>query len=208
MHSFFCICAFLLGILAISASGEQFNPLLHLGASTSYHEAHDPPLDASLPEGCEVTRATYLLRHGSTVSDSFEYATFVAPFLEKLADGGVNWKASRTFKFLATWTSPINVSAISDLTNEGKEEAFHLGEVIAKRYSNIDIPEKVWTADSERTDESAEQFVKGMTTARRCSESINIIKVSEGEEEGANSLTPFESCSAYSSLLGIPQTLV
>ena len=61
------------------------------------------------------------------------------------------------------------------------------------------MPSKIWTSTAERTVKSAKSLAAGLADD---ASDIQVAEISEGEEEGANSLTPYESCPAYSSSAG------
>jgi acid phosphatase len=50
-------------LLAATSSTYSFDPLQHLAGIAPYFEPSDPPLDPAPPQGCNVTRAAYLVRH-------------------------------------------------------------------------------------------------------------------------------------------------
>ena len=91
------------------------------------------------------------------------------------------------------------------LTRAGKLEATKLGVDVAQRYQSLRTPKKIWTSTAERTVKSAKAFNTGITDD---GSDIEVVEVSEGEEEGANSLTPYESCPAYSGSAGSKQATV
>ncbi|KAE8449137.1 hypothetical protein EG329_008521 [Mollisiaceae sp. DMI_Dod_QoI] len=180
----------------------HFNPLQHLAGVAPPFDPLDPLLDPSPPQGCNVTRAAYLIRHAAIYYNDFDYESYIEPFIQKLSNTTVNWSTIPTFSFLATWKSPITDAEQEMLTRSGKLEATKLGVDIAQRYQGLRTPEKIWTSTAERTLKSAQSLTQGLADD---ASDIQIIQVSEGEEEGANSLTPYESCPAYSSSAGSKQ---
>lgn len=115
----------------------------------------------------------------------------------------VDWSKIPTF--LATWQNPITDAEQEMLTRAGKLEATRLGVDIAQRYRGLRTPEKIWTSTAERTVKSAKALAAGLAND---ASDVQVIQVSEREEESANSLTPYESCSAYSSSAGNDQAVV
>lgn len=89
------------------------------------------------------------------------------------------------------------------LTRAGKLEATKLGVDIAQRYQSLRTPDKIWTSTAERTVKSAKSLTRGLADD---ASDIQVVEISEGEEEGANSLTPYESCPEYSSSAGSKQS--
>lgn len=188
-----------------SPNSYSFNPLQHLAGTAPPFDPLDPPLDPSPPQGCNVTRAAYLVRHAAIFANDFDYESFIEPFVQKLGNTTVNWSTIPTFSFLSTWQNPITDAEQEMLTRAGKLEATKLGVDIAQRYQTLRTPEKIWTSTAERTVKSAKSLTQGLADD---ASDIQVVEVSEGEEEGANSLTPYESCPAYSSSAGSDQSTV
>jgi len=179
-----------------------FDPLQHLAGITPYFEPSDPPLDPAPPQGCNVTRAAYLVRHAAIYANDFDYEEYIDPFVSKLANISVDWSKAGALSFLRTWKTPIEDADQEELTQVGKQEAFSLGVSVGQRYPGFGAPRKVWSSTAERTEKSAASFVSGLTVDSNRTE---VVSVSEGEEEGADSLTPYEGCPAYSSSAGSEQ---
>ena len=62
----------------------QFDPLLHLPGISPYFDAIGFGLEHRDPLGCNVTAASYLIRHAAIYDNDADYEKFMAPFLEKL----------------------------------------------------------------------------------------------------------------------------
>lgn len=182
-----------------------FNPLAHLAGSTQPFNSLTPALSPSPPQGCNVTRAAYLIRHAAIFVNDFEYETYIEPFVAKLSNTSVTWSSIPDLAFLATWKSPIENAEVEMLTRSGKLEAMGLGVKLAQRYPALAVPKKVWTSTAERTEMSANAFVGGLAVN---ASDVTIVPVAEGKNESANSLTPYKSCPAYSSSAGSDQAAV
>ena len=185
-----------------------FDPLQHLAGVAPYFEPETPSFDPAPPQGCNVTRAAYLVRHAAIYANDFDYESYIEPFVEKviasqLSNSSVDWSKSRSLSFLSTWQSPISESESEKLTRVGQLEAFKLGIDVSDRYPSFAQPGKVWTSTAERTVKSANSFISGLVTQAN---ETTLVQVSEGEEEGADSLTPYEGCPAYSSSRGSKQS--
>lgn len=183
----------------------SFDPLEHLAGVTPPFDPVDPPLDPSPPQGCNVTRAAYLIRHAAIFANDFDYETYIDPFVQKLPNTTVDWSKVPALAFLATWKTPITDAEQEMLTRSGKLEATKLGVELAQRYQELRTPEEIWTSTAERTLKSAQSFTQGLAND---ASDISIVQVYEGEEDGANSLTPYESCPAYSGSAGSTQSTV
>jgi hypothetical protein len=80
-----------------------FDPLQHLAGITPYFEPSDPPLDPAPPQGCNVTRAAYLVRHAAIYANDFNYEVYINPFVSKPANTSVEWSKAGAISFLSTW---------------------------------------------------------------------------------------------------------
>ncbi|KAG5928282.1 hypothetical protein E4U42_000940 [Claviceps africana] len=182
-------------------SSYSFNPLEHLAGIAPYFEAADPPRDPNPPQGCSVTRAAYLVRHAAINANDFDYESYLEPFLHKLGNASLDWAKIPQLSFLATWEPP-SLAEQELLTRTGKFEAAQLGLSISYRYPRLRLPQRVWTSTAERTVMSAENLVRGLEMDER---TINVVEISEGKEQGADSLTPYKSCQGYSGSAGSNQ---
>ena len=185
--------------LSYSPNSYHFDPLQHLAGVAPPFDPLDPPLDPSPPQGCNVTRAAYLVRHAAIYANDFDYESYIEPFVQKLSNTTVGWSQIPDLSFLATWKNPITDAEQEMLTRSGKLQATNLGVDIAQRYQALRTPNKIWTSTAERTVKSAKSLAAGLADE---ASDIQVVEISEGEEEGANSLTPYDSCPAYSSSAG------
>jgi hypothetical protein len=77
------------------------------------------------------------------------------------------------------------------LTRAGKLEATDLGVDIAQKYQGLRTL-KIWKSTAGRAVKSAQSLRASLTDN---ASDIQVVQISEGQEEGANSLTPpYESC--------------
>ncbi|ORY63445.1 histidine acid phosphatase [Pseudomassariella vexata] len=204
----------LVGLLPLAAlssattlySTYNFNPLEHLGGVAPYFEPQDPPTSPDAPQGCSVSRAAYLNRHAAIYANDFDFETYIEPFISKLENNtGIDWTKVPSLNFLATWTAPLSESEQELLTQVGKLEATQLGVDLSFRYPNLKLPQRIWTSSAERTEKSAKSLVRGL---EKEDNTINVVSVYESAESGANSLTPYKACPAYSSSAGSDESAV
>jgi acid phosphatase len=188
---------------AARASGIKydFDPLHHLAGIAPTFE--DPQIDPAAPQGCNVTRAAYLVRHAAIYANDFDYEEYIEPFVEKLSNTSTSWRGAGPLDFLAKWQSPISDEELEDLTTIGRLESYKLGVNVHLRYPKFKAPKKVWTSTAERTELSAKAFIEGLVTQTNETERVSI---SEDESEGADSLTPYKGCPKYSSSYGSKQS--
>ena len=136
-------------------------------------------------------------------SNDFDYETYIEPFLSKLKNHtNINWGNLPSLAFLSTWIPPPFAEQ-EHLTRVGKLEAAQLGVEVSFRYPNFKPPQKVWASTAERTVVSAESFIRGYEASDN---TISLAQIYESEEGGANTLTPYDSCPAYSSSAGSDQS--
>lgn len=193
-------------VAPVLAASYRFNPLEHSAGIAPYFTPNDPPLQSSPPQGCNVSRAAYLVRHAAIYANDFDYETYLEPFIQKLHNTTQKWSSTKSLKFLSNWTAPINDDEIEKLTRVGLQEAQSLGRTLHTRYAHLKKPTKLWSSTAERTVKSAQGFIKGFTNNH--TQSLNLTQIEESEKAGANSLTPYKSCSAYSSSYGSDQSSV
>ncbi|KAI1114589.1 histidine acid phosphatase [Nemania sp. NC0429] len=187
-------------------SDYKFNPLEHLGGVAPYFEPQDPAASPSPPQGCTAVRASYLSRHAAIYANDFDYEEYLEPFISKLGNyTGIDWSKIPTLNFLSSWTAPITDAEQELLTRVGRVEAAQLGATLSFRYPNLRLPKRVWTSSAERTYKSAQSLVRGLEAD---DDGIRVVSIYESEKAGANSLTPYQSCPAYSSSAGSDQSSV
>ena len=175
-----------------SNNDNGFNVLRYQGANSPYYQPGFPqPLDEAPPQGCNVTRATYLIRHTAITGQSFEYMAYIMPLVEKLGNATVNWSATRDLQFLHNWTSPISEGNLEMPTQSGLQTAMELGMNFSRIYSNLRAPQVVWAASAMRTTQTAKVFAEGYTNGAN---TTTVNSIYEGVEAGANTLAPSDSC--------------
>lgn len=198
----------LAGAAAPLYSSYTFNPLEHLGGVAPYFEPLDPPTDPAAPQGCTAVRAAYLVRHAAIYANDFDYEEYMSPFISKFQNKtGINWSAIPSLSFLGSWSPPVSEAEEELLTRVGKLEATQLGASLSFRYPKFDLPKRIWSSSAERTYESAKALIRGFEPAGD-DDSIRLVSVYESKEGGANTLTPYSSCPAYSSSAGSDQSSV
>ncbi|KZV93276.1 phosphoglycerate mutase-like protein [Exidia glandulosa HHB12029] len=200
----------ILEVISDEDNADNFNVLHHLAGDSPYFNSPGVGLTVDVPDGCSVTRATYLFRHTDIFANDFEYENQLAPFLYKLGnftDRAAFAEGNSPLAFLANWTSPISdpENQIEEVTDSGKRDAQKLGGVIAQRHqallANSTGEFKFWVSDADRDLDTAHAFVQGFDGKL---DNATLVIVEEGEEQGANSLTPHESCPNWDTAVGTP----
>ncbi|UQC79636.1 histidine acid phosphatase [Colletotrichum lupini] len=187
-------------------STYSFNPLTHLGGIAPYFESQDPQSSPDAPQGCKAERAAYLVRHAAIYANDFDFEEYIEPFLEKLGNKtSIEWSKIPYLNFLSGWEAPVSEAEAEILTRVGRLEATQLGVDLEFRYPILRLPKRVWTSSAERTEKSAQSLVRGLETDDN---TMNVVSIYESEESGADSLTPYKACPAYSSSAGSKQSAV
>ncbi|KAH7109103.1 histidine phosphatase superfamily [Dendryphion nanum] len=185
--------------LALANAGlaaYSFDPLQHLAGIAPYFEPSEPQFDPNPPRGCNVTRASYLVRHAAIYANDFDFEEYIEPFTDKLENTSVDWTKAGALSFLASWKTPIEDEDLEELTKTGEVESYTLGATVRMRYPTFKAPAKVWTSTAERTEKSAQSFIQGIAFG---SDTTQNVSVPETKAEGADSLTPYKGCPKYTS---------
>ncbi|KAI0718054.1 phosphoglycerate mutase-like protein [Cerioporus squamosus] len=191
--------------------GYQFNVLEHLAGISPYFDSPGVNLDPSPPDGCTVSKATYIVRHSNIYANDFDYETYLQPFLSKLANftDKSAFTQSPDLAFLANYTSPITneTEQIEKMTPSGGEAAAAFAGVIKQLYPKLinstDVQAgafRIWAASASRDVDTANAFIGGLGN------NASLVVVNEGEEDSANSLTPHTSCPAFDASMGSVQS--
>ncbi|KAI4859474.1 histidine acid phosphatase [Hypoxylon rubiginosum] len=181
----------------VTAYDYTFNPLEHLGRASPYFEPRDvQPSSPSTPQGCTVARAAVLSRHGAINVNDDDFADWIQPFLVKfLNHTSTDWSSIPSMSFLANHTSPLTPDSEPELlTKIGELEATEFASKFAERYPNLKTPSKVWASSAARTYNTGKAFASGIETADH---PIEVVKVNEGLQDGANNLIPWRACPEY-----------
>jgi hypothetical protein len=196
---------FVLSLANTAVSAYSFEPLHHLAGIAPYWEPEDPPLEHNPPQGCNVTRAAYLIRHAHIYANDYDFEEYIEPFTDKVENASVDWSKAGPLSFLADWKTPIDDEDLEELTKVGELQSFALGATVRIRYPDFRPPQKIWTSTAERTEKSATHFTKGISNH---SNDTEVVSVPESKAEGADSLTPYKGCPKYSPAAGSEQASV
>jgi acid phosphatase len=146
-------------------------------------------------------QVAYLVRQAAIFANDYDYEEYIQSFIQKLQNSTVDWKSARTLSFLEAWQYTIADQDKEQLTLVGQLEAQQLGLELSQSFLGFRPPAKVGSSTAERTTKSVRSRIQGLV---RRSNETHLIEVPEGEEEGADSLTPFSSCPGCSVSRGCP----
>ena len=193
----------------VTYGSYKFNVLQHLTGISPHFESNSEGLSPDPPQGCTVSKAVYLVRHGSIYVNDNDYELTIEPFLQQLKSwsDSVDFSHAADLAFLTNWTSPISNSEeqIGKLSKLGYLESFSMGTRLAYRYPHLlpvkrNASFKVWGSDANRTIHSTKAIYAGLFGG---DENIgHVVEVSEERDRGANTLTPTRTCPKFDSRAG------
>ena len=175
------------------SQGYKFDPLLHLPGVSPYFDAVGFGLKHRAPYGCNVTAASYLVRHAAIYANKHEYADYIKPFLERLSNhSNSDWTGP--LSFMQDWTSPIIETELEHITPSGARDAVKVAKHLLSRYPDL-IPNttRIIADKKSRTYDTARNFVKAFPHA----DSIQIVRVLRNTNGSLDSLNPHKSCDAF-----------
>lgn len=148
-------------------------------------------LNDDAPLGCEVTAASYLVRHSAIYANDNDYETFMEPFLQKLHESSAEqW--SGPLSMLKSWKSPIDdpENQLENLTPDGAERAREVGKHLFRRYPKL-IPtlRKIYFDKKPRTRDTARAFIQAFPQK----DEIEGIEIRKTHEE-FHAISPHKSC--------------
>ena len=182
------------------SQGYKFDPLLHLPGISPYFDAVGFGLEHKAPEGCTVSAASYLVRHGAIYANDKEYEEFIKPFLFKLEKHRNGW--SGPLAFMEKWQSPIDEEKLEELTPSGAVDAAKVGKHLMERYEHLIPNTKRILADKKsRTYDTA----KNLVSAWPHNDTIDIVRVKKNKKGAMESLIPHKSCEAFSKEPGVKE---
>ncbi len=169
----------------------EFDPLLHLPGISPYFDAVGFGLQHTAPLGCNVTAASYLIRHAAIYGNKHDYADYIKPFLWKLEKHRGGWTGP--LDFLNRWHSPILEDHLEDITPSGAVDAVNVGKHLLARYPHLVPTTKKILADHKlRTYDTAKAFVRAFDH----SDEIEVVRVDK--RINGPSLIPHKACPAFS----------
>lgn len=177
------------------SKGYEFDPLTHLPGISPYFDAQGFGLDHAVPLGCNVTVATYLIRHAAIYANDKDYEDFIEPFLEKLASSK-NWTGP--LDFLQSWTSPIDdpENQLEEITPDGASDATKMGLHLLRHYPDIVPTTKKVNADKKsRTQDTAKALIRGFPQ-----DDVRVVEISTDGE--FHSTIPHKYCPAFTKKAG------
>lgn len=149
-------------------------------------------IDVNPPEGCSITFAQVLSRHGGRDPTSTKTMAY-SNLIEKIQKNAKSFPGE--FAFLKTYNYTMGADL---LTNVGKQQMVNSGIHFYRRYRTLLSRHKpfVRSTDQPRVVESAEKWLQGFAQAANL-ESLAAIDVTIPEKAGANNTISHGTCSAF-----------
>ncbi|KAI9743061.1 MAG: hypothetical protein M1818_003356 [Claussenomyces sp. TS43310] len=179
----------------------RFDALLHLPGISPYFDAVGSGLEARAPQNCEVTAASYLIRHAAIYANDADYEDYIEPFLTKInttyisSSGGRRrgWKGP--LEFFETWVTPIEDpdKQLEQITPSGIEDSKKVGKHLLSRYPTLVPTMKTIYADTKsRTHDTAVAFIKAFP------QTIEIVDIDLHNRSSFHAQDPHKACKAFS----------
>lgn len=182
------------------SQGYEFDPLLHLPGISPYFDAIGFGLSHEAPRNCEVTAASYLIRHAAIYANDHDYETYIEPFLKKLESTYTTssrkkrqgWKGP--LAFFDKWKNPIDDpdSQLEQITPQGIKNSKKVGKHLLDRYPKLVTTTKTIYADKKaRTQDTAKAFVKVFP------QKVEVVEI-DLNRTSFHSQDPHKACNAFS----------
>lgn len=177
----------------------KFDALLHLPGISPYFDAIGAGLNHKAPRDCEVTAASYLVRHAAIYANDDDYDKYINPFLKKLdttyspASGKKRKGWEGSLAFFDKWTTPIDdpKNQLEEITPQGHKDARKVGKHLLSRYPTLVPTTKRLYADKKsRTQDTAAAFAEVFP------QDVDIVEIDLEREFHAQ--VPHKACSAFS----------
>ncbi|KAL5359905.1 histidine phosphatase superfamily [Aspergillus floccosus] len=188
---------------SITAS-QAFDPLQHLGANSPWFAGPNVnKISTSVPEGCSVDQAVYVVRHGSRYPDPGAYAEWKA--LHE-AFQAAEFQAKGSLSFLSDWSPVLRYpeEEIAQVSITGYKELYNLGVDLRFRYPDFykdNTPFLLWANDYQRTIDSARLFARGYLGPNASYGDIHVVNADTAAATG-NSLATSDMCPKFKDVSG------
>jgi len=178
----------------------EFDALLHLPGISPYFDAIGSGLNHDAPLNCEVTAASYLVRHAAIYANDADYYKYIEPFLQKLdstyssSSGKRRRGWSGPLSFFSKWENPIDnpKKQLEKITPHGIKDSKKVGKHLLSRYPAL-VPtiKHIYTDKKSRTKDTAAAFIEVFP------QDVEIIELRPGHPSFQHQ-NPHKACKAFS----------
>ncbi|KAK1141719.1 hypothetical protein N8T08_008817 [Aspergillus melleus] len=197
--------ALLLSLSLGSATAvSSFETLEHLGANSPWFAGPNVnSIPSTVPDGCSVDQAVYVVRHGSRYPDPGAFDEWQA-----LHDAfqSAEFTASGSLGFISKWAPVLKHpdQQIRQVSITGYKELYNLGADLRFRYPDFyadNTPFMLWANEYQRTIDSARLFARGYLGPNASYANVISVNASASEAVG-NSLAPSGQCPNFNDASG------
>ncbi|PMD36587.1 phosphoglycerate mutase-like protein [Hyaloscypha variabilis F] len=181
--------------------GYKFDPLLHLPGISPYFDAIGSGLSHAAPKHCEVTAASYLVRHAAIYANDDDYETFIEPLIKKLNSTYTSTLYNKKRKgwngplsFFDKWEDPIDDphNQLEQITPQGIKDSKKVGKHLLSRYPKlVRTTKRVYADKKARTKDTAAAFVKVFP------QKIEVVEINLNRSS-FHAQDPHKACKAFS----------
>jgi len=177
-----------------TTSEEHHNTLQ---TTTDSHSARSH----AAPQRCEVTAASYLIRHAAIYANDDDYETYIEPFIKKLNSTYTSSLTSKKRKgwkgplsFFEKWENPIDDpdNQLEQITPQGIKDSKKVGKHLLSRYPKL-VPttKRIYADKKARTKDTAAAFVKVFP------QEVEVVEINLNRSS-FNAQDPHKACKAFS----------
>ncbi|KAE8357053.1 histidine phosphatase superfamily [Aspergillus coremiiformis] len=190
--------------LGSAASAKAFDPLQHLGANSPWFPGPNVnKIDSTVPEGCSVDQAVYVVRHGSRYPDPGAYNQWKSLYE---AFQSAEYRATGSLSFLPEWSPVLRYpdQQIAQVSITGYKELYNLGADLRFRYPTFykdNTPFLLWANDYQRTIDTARLLARGYMGPNASFGDVYVVN-SGGSGAVGNSLANSDRCPNFKDTSG------
>jgi hypothetical protein len=182
----------------------KFDALLHLPGISPYFDAIGSGLNHAAPRHCEVTAASYLIRHAAIYANDDDYENYIEPFIKKLdstyssSSSILSGKRRKGWKgplsFFEKWKNPIDdpENQMEKITPQGIEDSKKVGKHLLSRYPEL-VPttKRIYADKKSRTKDTAKAFVQSFP------QDVEVVEI-DLNRTSFHAQDPHKACKAFS----------
>jgi hypothetical protein len=182
----------------------RFDALLHLPGISPYFDAIGSGLDHTAPRHCEVTAASYLVRHAAIYVNDDDYEDYIEPFFKKLDSTYDNssyniWSGPRRkgwkgpLRFFNKWVNPIDdpENQMEKITPQGIKDSKKVGKHLLSRYPTLaPTTKRIYADKKSRTKDTAAAFVRSFP------QDVEVVQIDKNSTS-FHAQNPHKACKSF-----------